>query len=74
MLTNLDQKKMPHPPSHMEKEGGVGKGLRTTIKEDITITNLTKKSPPIFSTREDGWGNNYNKCCSMVMSPTSICA
>ncbi len=36
---------MPHPPSHMRKEGGVGKGLRTTIKEGIAITNLTKKKP-----------------------------
>jgi hypothetical protein len=42
----------------MEKEGGVGKGfLRTTIKEGIAITNLTKETPPIFSIREDGWGN-----------------
>jgi hypothetical protein len=29
----------------MEKEGGVNKGLKTTIKEGITITNLTKKNP-----------------------------
>jgi hypothetical protein len=29
----------------MEKEGGVGRGLKTTIKEGITITNLTKKNP-----------------------------
>jgi hypothetical protein len=29
------QKKMPHPLSRMEKEGGVGKGLRTTIKEGL---------------------------------------
>jgi hypothetical protein len=29
----------------MEKEGGVGKGLRTTIEENIVITNLTKKKP-----------------------------
>jgi hypothetical protein len=29
----------------MEKEGGVGKGLRTTIKEGITIANLTNKNP-----------------------------
>jgi len=36
---------MPHPPSHMEKEGGAHKGLRTTIKEHIVITNLTKKNP-----------------------------
>jgi hypothetical protein len=37
------------PPSHMENEGGACGGLRTTIKEGITITNLTKKTPP-FST------------------------
>jgi hypothetical protein len=41
----LKQKKMPHPLSHMEKEGGVGKVLRTTIEEGIAITNLTKKNP-----------------------------
>jgi hypothetical protein len=34
----------------MEKEGGVGKGLRATIKEGIAITNLTKKTSPILST------------------------
>jgi hypothetical protein len=28
---------MPHPPSHMEKEGGSCKGLKTTIKKGITI-------------------------------------
>jgi hypothetical protein len=28
----------------MEKEGEAGKGLKTTIKEDIAITNLTKKN------------------------------
>ncbi len=36
---------MPHPPFPCEKEGGVGKGLRTTIKEHIAITNLTKEKP-----------------------------
>jgi hypothetical protein len=50
-------KKLPHPPSHMEKEGGAHKGLRTIIKERIAITNLTKKTPPILSSKEDGWGN-----------------
>jgi len=34
----------------MEKEGGISKGLRTTIKEGIAITNLTKKTPLILST------------------------
>jgi len=35
----------------MEKEGGAGKGfLKTTNKEGIAITNLTKKTPSIFST------------------------
>jgi hypothetical protein len=29
----------------MEKEGGAGKGLKTTIKKGIAITNLTKKNP-----------------------------
>jgi hypothetical protein len=48
--TNFNQKMMPHPPSHMEKEGGAGKGLGTTIEEGIAITNLTKKTPPIIST------------------------
>jgi hypothetical protein len=46
----LSQKQMPHPPSHMEKEGGASKCLRTIIKEGIIITNLTKKNPPILST------------------------
>jgi hypothetical protein len=36
---------MPHPPFHMEKEGGACRGLNTTIKEGIAITNLTKKKP-----------------------------
>jgi len=70
----LRPKKMPHPPSHMEKDSGVGKGLKTTIKEGIAIMNLTKKNPPILSTREDGWGYNHNKWNSMAMSPPSICA
>ncbi len=74
MLIDLDPQKMPHPPFHMEKEGEASKGLRTIIKEGITITNLTKKISPILSTWEDGWGNNYNKWSSMVMSPPSICA
>jgi hypothetical protein len=41
----------------MKKEGGASKGSRTTSKEGIAITNLTKKTPPILSIREDGWGN-----------------
>jgi hypothetical protein len=41
----LRQKKIPHPPFRMEKEGGATKGLNTIIKEGITITNLTKKNP-----------------------------
>jgi hypothetical protein len=41
----LRPKKMPHPPSHMEKEGGACKGLKTIIKEGIAITNLTKNNP-----------------------------
>jgi hypothetical protein len=53
----LTQKKNAPPTFLMEKEGGVVKGLRTTSKEGIAITNLTKKTPPILSTREDGWGN-----------------
>jgi hypothetical protein len=42
---------MPHPHSNVEKEGGLGKGLRTTIKESIAITNLTKKTHPFFHLR-----------------------
>jgi hypothetical protein len=34
----------------MEKKGGAGKGLRTTIKENITITNLTKNTMDPSST------------------------
>jgi hypothetical protein len=41
----------------MEKEGGAHKGLKATIKEHNVITNLTKKTPPIFSSRDHGWGN-----------------
>jgi hypothetical protein len=33
----------------MEIEGGACRGLRTIIKEGITITNLTKETPPILS-------------------------
>jgi len=29
----------------MEKQGGAGKGLRTTSKEGIVITNFTKENP-----------------------------
>jgi hypothetical protein len=46
---DLDKKKMPYPPPHMEIEGGACRGLRTTIKKGIAITNLTKKTPPILS-------------------------
>jgi hypothetical protein len=49
--TNLNNKKMPHPHSHVEKEGGVGKGLRTTIEESIVITNVTKKTHLFFHLR-----------------------
>jgi hypothetical protein len=45
----------------MEKEGGASKGLRTTSKEGITITNLTKKSPFIFQLKNMGGEINYNK-------------
>jgi len=41
---------MPHPPFHMEKEGGACIGLRTTIKEGIAITNFIEKTPSILST------------------------
>ncbi len=37
---------MPHPHSHTEKDGGVGKDLRTTIKKGIAIMNLTQKTHP----------------------------
>ncbi len=70
----LRTKKMPHPPFHMEKEGGAGKGLKTTIEEGIVIPNLTKKITPILSSWKDGWGNNYNKWSSMAMLFPSICA
>jgi hypothetical protein len=46
----LRTKKMPHPPFHMKKEGGAGKGLKTTIEEGIVIPNLIKKIAPILST------------------------
>jgi hypothetical protein len=46
----------------MEKEGGVGKGLRTTSKKGIVITNLTKKKPHSSSQLERmGGAINYNK-------------
>ncbi len=55
---NLNQKKMPHPPFHMEKEGGPCRSLRTTIKEDITMTNLTKqKKTPAHPLHLRGWVN-----------------
>jgi len=44
--TNLDQKQNAPPTFSMEKEGGACKGLlRTTTKEGIAITNLTKNNP-----------------------------
>jgi len=53
----LKPKQMPHPPFRMEKEGGACKGLKTTIKEGIGITNLTKKNPthPFHSRRWVGY-------------------
>jgi hypothetical protein len=54
----LRPKKNVPPTFSMEKEGGACKGFsRTTTKEGITITNLTKTNPPILSTRENVWGN-----------------
>jgi len=49
----LKQKKMPHPPFHIEKEGGACRSLNTIIKEGIAITNLTKENPtrPFHLTR-----------------------
>jgi hypothetical protein len=38
------------PPTFLCGEGGVGRGLRTTIKEGIAIMNLTQKNPRILST------------------------
>jgi hypothetical protein len=37
---------MPRPHSHMKKEGGAWRGLRTIIIEGISITNSTKKKKP----------------------------
>jgi hypothetical protein len=55
MAYKFRPKKMPHPPSHMEKEGGVGIGLKTIIKKGITITNLTKRKPqPPFQVERMG--------------------
>jgi hypothetical protein len=42
----------------MEKEGGAKVGfLRSIINEGITTQKLTKKTPPILSSKKDGWGN-----------------
>jgi hypothetical protein len=42
----LRQKKCPTHLFHGEEKGGASKGfLRTTTKEGIAITNLTKKNP-----------------------------
>jgi hypothetical protein len=38
-------KKNAPPTFLMEKEGGANKGLRTTSKEGVAITNFTKKTP-----------------------------
>jgi hypothetical protein len=46
-LETLSKKNSP-PTSHGEARWS--KGLRTTIKEGIIITNLTKETPPTFST------------------------
>jgi hypothetical protein len=53
----LRPKKMPHPPSHMEKVVGQRWGLVNKINQPIATQKLTKKTPPIHSSREEGWGN-----------------
>ncbi len=57
----LTPKKNTPPTFSMEKEGGVGKGLRTTSKEGIVITNLTKKPHPSSQLERMGGAIIYNK-------------
>jgi hypothetical protein len=45
IVYRLGQKKMAHPPSHMEKEGGACRDLKTIIKKCIAIKKLTKQNP-----------------------------
>jgi hypothetical protein len=49
---------MPHPPSHMEKEGGA-KVWEPKLMKVLQTQICRKKNPPIFSNREDGWAINY---------------
>jgi hypothetical protein len=49
LLTKLDPKKMPHPPSHMEKEGEANiwePQLIMVLQQEI----WQEKTPPIHST------------------------
>jgi len=51
----IKQKKMPHPPSHMEKEGGACRGLKTTIKKRYCNHKFDKKKPhPSFPLKRMG--------------------
>jgi hypothetical protein len=58
LLRNLNQKKIPHPPFHMEKvshgKGRWGKNLKTIINKGIANTNLLKKIHPSFQIERMG--------------------
>jgi hypothetical protein len=49
------------PPTFSRREGRWSKGLKTTIKEGITITKLTKKPHPSSPLERMGGAINYNK-------------
>ncbi len=44
----LYPQKMPHPPFHVEKEGGAKVGLRSIINKGITTKELTKRKTPLI--------------------------
>jgi hypothetical protein len=54
LLRDLNQKKMPHPPFHMEKECGA-KVWKLKLIIILQTKIFPKKNPPILSNREDGW-------------------
>jgi hypothetical protein len=61
LLRDFDQKKCPAHPLTWRRKVGQRWVLRNIINEGIATQKLTKKTPPILSSKEDGWAINYNK-------------
>jgi len=45
---------MPHPPFHMEKDGGA-KVWKLKLIKVLQTQICQKQNPPILSNKEDGW-------------------